>query len=73
MGGRLEFNHWMGSQRIRASTDVEFLDFRRKITEDTTPVAHQDIELLIRIIAATPEEAMDHVKVILRKQGIQVQ
>lgn len=58
---------------IKASADAEFLEVRQKITEDTTPVAHQDIELLIRTIAATPEEAMDYVKVILRKQGIQVQ
>lgn len=58
---------------IRAAADPEFVEVRQKITEDTTPVAHQDIELLVRTIAATPEEAMDYVKVILRKQGIQVQ
>lgn len=57
----------------RAADDPEFVEVRKKITEDTTPVAHQDIELLVKTIAATPTEAMEYVKIILRKQGVQVQ
>lgn len=57
----------------RAAADPEFTEIRAKITEDTTPVAHQDIELLVKTIAATSTEAMEYVKVILRKQGVQVQ
>ena len=57
----------------RAAVDAEFVEIRAKITEDTTPVAHQDIELLVKTIAATSTEAMDYVKVILRRQGVQVQ
>lgn len=57
----------------RAAGDPEFIEVRAKITEDTTPVAHQDIELLVATIAATPNDAMEYVKIILRKQGVQVQ
>ena len=57
----------------RMATDAEFDEARQRVNEDTTPVPHTDIEYLIRAIAATSTEAMDYVKVILRKQGVNVQ
>lgn len=56
-----------------ATNDAEYQEFRQKVSEDATPVSHEDIEQLVSTAAATPPEAIEYIKIILRKQGVQVQ
>jgi hypothetical protein len=52
--------------------DPEFDELRKKLSDDVIVVPHQTIEGIIRRIAATPNEAIEYQKVLLRRQGLDV-
>lgn len=52
--------------------DPEFEEMRKKLSDDVIVVPYQTIEAVIRRIAATPDEAIQYQKVLLRTQGLDV-
>ncbi len=53
--------------------DAEFTEMGKKISEDFEPMSRQDVEILIKTLAETPNEALGYMKVMLNKQGLNVQ
>jgi tripartite-type tricarboxylate transporter receptor subunit TctC len=56
-----------------AAQDPEFLEQGKKISEDFTPMAGTDVELLIKTLADTTPEALDYTTKIMEKQGLRIQ
>lgn len=54
----------------RIGQDPEFLVLGRKISEDIAWMSAADMEALVRTIAATPDEALDYMRVLLDKQRV---
>jgi tripartite-type tricarboxylate transporter receptor subunit TctC len=52
--------------------DPEFDELRRKLSDDVIVVPYETIEDVIRRIAATPDDAIEYQKVLLRAQGLDV-
>ncbi|HTI86674.1 MAG TPA: tripartite tricarboxylate transporter substrate-binding protein [Alphaproteobacteria bacterium] len=52
--------------------DPEFDELRRKLSDDVIVVPYETIEDVIRRIAATPDDAIEYQKVLLRSQGLDV-
>lgn len=52
--------------------DPEFLKLSKRISEDMTPMSHQDMELLANQLAGSPTEAADFIKTLQRKHGLNV-
>ena len=57
----------------QAARDPEFLEQGRKISEDFSPMLAQDVALLVKRLADTPNEATEYTKVLMRKQGLRVE
>jgi tripartite-type tricarboxylate transporter receptor subunit TctC len=55
-------------QRIAA--DPEFVEQGKKISEDFSPMPGDDVELLIKTLAATPTEALAFTSELMQKQGL---
>jgi tripartite-type tricarboxylate transporter receptor subunit TctC len=55
----------------KLATDSDFTKLGQKISEDFSPMSHEDVESLIKILADSPPEALSYTKVLLRKQGVQ--
>jgi hypothetical protein len=53
--------------------DQEFTELGKKISEDFEPMSRQDVEILIKTLANTPNEALGYMKIMLNKQGLNVQ
>ncbi len=56
----------------KTASDPEFSNLGKKISEDFTPMTYQDVEALVRTLAATPQEAIGHTTALMRKQGLSV-
>jgi tripartite-type tricarboxylate transporter receptor subunit TctC len=56
----------------KMAADEEFLERGTKISEDFTPMPHDDVEGLVQKLAATTPEAVKYINALLRKQGLQV-
>lgn len=56
----------------KLSADPEFSALGKKISEDFEPMSRQDVELLVRTLSSTPNEALGYMKDMLRKQGMNV-
>ncbi|MEA2986691.1 MAG: hypothetical protein QOD94_2945 [Alphaproteobacteria bacterium] len=54
------------------SKDPEFMALGKKNTEDFTPMPGQDIEASVKVLTSTPQESLDYMGKMLRKQGIDV-
>lgn len=52
--------------------DPEFSEMGKKISEDFEPMSRADVELLVRTLSSTPDEALGYMKDMLRKQGMNV-
>ena len=52
--------------------DPQFAELGKKISEDFEPMARKDVELLVKTLSDTPDEALGYMKVLLRKQGLNV-
>ena len=55
---------------VKASADPEFIELGTSASEDFSPIDHKVLEDIVRTLAATPPEAIDHLSALLRKQGI---
>jgi hypothetical protein len=53
--------------------DKEFLEKGKKLSEGFSPMTASDVEELVSTLAELPQEAIDYMTVILRKQGLDVQ
>jgi tripartite-type tricarboxylate transporter receptor subunit TctC len=53
------------------AADPEFVELGKRISEDFSPMSHEDVESLIKTLAESPPEALSYTKVLLRKQGVQ--
>jgi tripartite-type tricarboxylate transporter receptor subunit TctC len=53
--------------------DPEFMEKGKKLSEGFTPMSASDVEELISTLAELPQEAIDYMTVMLRKQGLDVQ
>lgn len=56
----------------KLSADPEFSAMGKKISEDFEPMSRVDVELLVRTLSNTPNEALGYMKDMLRKQGMNV-
>jgi hypothetical protein len=57
----------------RLMNDKELTELGKKISEDFEPMSRQDVEILIKTLVDTPNEALGYMKVMLQKQGLNVQ
>jgi tripartite-type tricarboxylate transporter receptor subunit TctC len=53
--------------------DPEFIARSRKVADDFTPMAHSDVETWMKTLAATPDEAIEFVSAMTRRQGAGVE
>jgi hypothetical protein len=53
--------------------DPEFLAQGEKISEGFTPMSAPDVETVVGTLADTPNEAVDYIKTLMRKQGLRIQ
>ena len=56
----------------QTAVDPDFTSLGKKISEDFTPMNYRDVEILVKTLAATPQEAIGHATSLMRKQGLQV-
>lgn len=56
----------------KMSRDSSFLAKGRSISDDFVPMPGKDIEQRVKILAATPAEATDYIKSLMRRQGLNV-
>jgi hypothetical protein len=54
----------------RIARDTEFIDHGRRMSEDFELQRADTVSGLIEVLAGTPDEAIDHIKSIARKQGL---
>jgi tripartite-type tricarboxylate transporter receptor subunit TctC len=57
----------------KASTDKDFLERGEKISDEFAPMAAADVASAVRTLADTPQEAIDYIKGLMRKQGLPAQ
>ena len=53
------------------SADPQFVESGKKASDDFVPMAHEDIEQLVKTLDETPVKATEFTNVLLRKQGVQ--
>ena len=56
-----------------AFTDPAFAELGKKISEDLEPMAHEDVEYLIKKLGATSPEAIAFITAMLHKQGLEAE
>jgi hypothetical protein len=56
----------------RIAQDTEFIDQGRRMSEDFDLQRAEAVSRLIQVLAGTPNEAIDHIKSIARKQGLDI-
>jgi tripartite-type tricarboxylate transporter receptor subunit TctC len=54
------------------STDTEFIAEGKKVSAAFVPMSSAEIELLTKNLVNTPDEAIEFIKLLLRKQGVRV-
>ena len=54
----------------KAVADPDFIAKAQSISEDFAPMAHTDVELLIKTLEATPQEVLDYLAKLFAKQGL---
>jgi tripartite-type tricarboxylate transporter receptor subunit TctC len=57
----------------RAIDDPELHERSRKLTDDFTPVFHEDVEAWMKKMAATPQAALEFVSAMIGRQGMKVE
>lgn len=57
----------------KVGADPQFIAQGRAFSDQFVPVAGKDIERRIKTLANTPPEAIDYIKVLLRKQGLNIE
>jgi hypothetical protein len=57
----------------KLSADPEFLELGDKISDGFSPVDALDVETFVRTCAETPQEALNYLSDLMRKQGLRVQ
>jgi tripartite-type tricarboxylate transporter receptor subunit TctC len=55
------------------SDDPEFVSEGKAVSDAFVPMTSSEVELLTRNLVNTPDEAVDFIKVLLRKQGVRVE
>jgi tripartite-type tricarboxylate transporter receptor subunit TctC len=54
----------------KAVQDPEFLERGKKISDDVTPILHEEVETLVNRLGSVSPEALDYMRNMLRKQGL---
>jgi hypothetical protein len=57
----------------KLAAEPEFLAQGEKISEGFTPMSAPDVETVVGTLADTPNEAVDYIKTLMRKQGLRIQ
>jgi hypothetical protein len=57
----------------RMVQEPEFIERGKKISDEFLPMSNREVETLINRLASTPPQAIEHISVLLRKQGLDVQ
>ncbi|HTI86772.1 MAG TPA: hypothetical protein VL966_09210, partial [Alphaproteobacteria bacterium] len=57
----------------KMTTDPEFLEQGKKMSDDFQPMMQEDVEYLIRGLAKTPDDATEYMKHLLQSQGLRVE
>ena len=57
----------------KLAAEREFLAQGEKISEGFTPMSAPDVETVVGTLADTPNEAVDYIKTLMRKQGLRIQ
>jgi tripartite-type tricarboxylate transporter receptor subunit TctC len=53
----------------RMVQDREFIERSRRIADDFTPIGYRDVERWMKNLGATPDEAIEFITVMMRRQG----
>jgi hypothetical protein len=53
----------------KAVLDSEFLARSKKVADDFTPIRYPDVETWMKTLGATPDEAIDYISAMTRRQG----
>jgi tripartite-type tricarboxylate transporter receptor subunit TctC len=53
----------------KTALDPEFIERSKKVADDFTPMAHPDVETWMKTLAGTPDEAIEFVSAMTRRQG----
>ena len=56
----------------KMTAEPGFMDQGRKVSDYFTVMSHEDVEMLVKSLAATPPEVMDYLTVMLGKQGLKI-
>jgi tripartite-type tricarboxylate transporter receptor subunit TctC len=54
----------------RVAQEADFIEQARRMSEDFDTQSSDQVSRLIQVLAGTPSEAIDHIKAIARKQGL---
>ena len=54
-----------------ALRDPGFIEMGQKISEDFSPMPHQDVKALVELIGGTPVESVDFIAGMLKRQGLE--
>ena len=57
----------------KVGDDPQFVADGKRMSDDFTPMAREDVETLIHTLATTPPEAMDYIAKMLQKQGLRAE
>jgi tripartite-type tricarboxylate transporter receptor subunit TctC len=57
---------------VKIAADPEFLERGKLISEDLAPMSVEDVDSLVRTLAATSPEAIGYMTALLRKQGLHI-
>jgi tripartite-type tricarboxylate transporter receptor subunit TctC len=53
----------------KTAADPEFIERSRKFADDFTPMAHRDVETWMKTLGGTPDEAIEFISAMTRRQG----
>jgi hypothetical protein len=56
----------------RLSTDPEFIQQGKRVSEDLVPMSVQEVESLVKTLGATSPQAVGYMTSLLRKQGLEI-
>lgn len=58
---------------VKLAADPNFIAQGKSFSDDFVPVSGADVEFRVKTLANTPPDAIDYIKVLLRKQGLNVE
>jgi tripartite-type tricarboxylate transporter receptor subunit TctC len=57
----------------KTTLDLEFVERSRKVADDFSPMSHLDVETWMKTLGSTPDEAIEFISAMTRRQGAGVE